>query len=89
MNQQFEIYDIIDESKPGISDEKWIELNRVETALSKLSMGFKSTSRLENIPQTIPKQKVRETPKVGRNEPCSCGSGKKYKSCCLKVINGI
>jgi preprotein translocase subunit SecA len=24
---------------------------------------------------------VRETPKVGRNEPCPCGSGKKYKHC--------
>lgn len=24
---------------------------------------------------------VRETPKVGRNEPCPCGSGKKYKKC--------
>ena len=23
-------------------------------------------------------------PKVGRNEPCPCGSGKKYKRCCLK-----
>ncbi|MBQ9694652.1 MAG: SEC-C domain-containing protein, partial [Kiritimatiellae bacterium] len=22
------------------------------------------------------------TPKVGRNEPCPCGSGKKYKNCC-------
>jgi SEC-C motif-containing protein len=27
-------------------------------------------------------QFVRETPKVGRNEPCPCGSGKKYKKCC-------
>jgi len=26
---------------------------------------------------------VRETPKVGRNEPCPCGSGRKYKQCCL------
>lgn len=25
---------------------------------------------------------VRESPKVGRNEPCPCGSGKKYKKCC-------
>jgi preprotein translocase subunit SecA len=24
----------------------------------------------------------REEPKVGRNDPCSCGSGKKYKKCC-------
>ncbi len=24
----------------------------------------------------------RETPKTGRNDPCPCGSGKKYKKCC-------
>ncbi len=24
----------------------------------------------------------RESPKVGRNDPCPCGSGKKYKKCC-------
>ena len=26
---------------------------------------------------------TRSTPKVGRNDPCPCGSGKKYKKCCL------
>jgi tetratricopeptide (TPR) repeat protein len=26
---------------------------------------------------------VRSEPKVGRNDPCPCGSGKKYKKCCL------
>jgi len=25
----------------------------------------------------------REKPKIGRNEPCHCGSGKKYKKCCI------
>jgi SEC-C motif domain protein len=25
---------------------------------------------------------VREGPKIGRNDPCTCGSGKKYKKCC-------
>ena len=25
----------------------------------------------------------REEPKIGRNEPCHCGSGKKYKKCCI------
>ncbi len=29
-----------------------------------------------------PKTVIRENPKVGRNEPCSCGSGKKFKKCC-------
>jgi uncharacterized protein len=26
---------------------------------------------------------VRDQPKVGRNDPCPCGSGKKFKKCCL------
>jgi hypothetical protein len=26
---------------------------------------------------------VRQAPKVGRNDPCPCGSGAKYKKCCL------
>ncbi|MCQ2593867.1 MAG: preprotein translocase subunit SecA [Treponemataceae bacterium] len=34
------------------------------------------SSRPENA------QYVRTTPKVGRNDPCPCGSGKKYKQCC-------
>ena len=27
----------------------------------------------------------REEPKVGRNDPCPCGSGRKFKKCCGKV----
>jgi len=26
--------------------------------------------------------------KTGRNDPCPCGSGKKYKKCCLNKKNG-
>lgn len=26
---------------------------------------------------------IRENPKIGRNDPCPCGSGRKYKRCCL------
>ncbi len=29
-----------------------------------------------------PRQIKRDEPKVGRNDPCSCGSGKKFKKCC-------
>ncbi len=33
--------------------------------------------------QTVKKIQL-DTPKVGRNDPCPCGSGKKYKKCCGK-----
>jgi uncharacterized protein YecA (UPF0149 family) len=28
-------------------------------------------------------QPRRVEPKIGRNDPCPCGSGKKYKKCCI------
>jgi len=39
----------------------------------------------ESQPTVKPKPVVIEA-KVGRNEPCPCGSGKKYKKCCGRVI---
>ena len=32
--------------------------------------------------QTVKKQPVKKAQKIGRNDPCPCGSGKKYKKCC-------
>ncbi len=37
---------------------------------------------LEQCPEDPPEPVRRATPKIGRNEPCPCGSGKKYKKCC-------
>ena len=41
---------------------------------------------VDNIeaPTDEPKQPVVKETKVGRNDPCPCGSGKKYKNCCGK-----
>lgn len=43
--------------------------------------GFLVDSRYE--PFVLPETYVRPEPKIGRNDPCPCGSGKKYKKCCL------
>jgi len=32
----------------------------------------------------VRKPVVREEPKIGRNDPCPCGSGRKYKRCCAQ-----
>jgi len=41
------------------------------------SAALESEPEVPAVPQTF----TREQPKVGRNEPCPCGSGKKYKQC--------
>ena len=43
------------------------------------SSQYLSAAPLWKTQETI----VRSEPKVGRNDPCPCGSGKKYKKCCL------
>ena len=62
------------------------DLRRSETAkitkaaLASINSVDGGQSAIENpeVNRTV----VRETPKVGRNDPCPCGSGKKYKNCC-------
>ena len=64
------------------------DLRRTETAkITKAALasinsvdGGQSTIENPDVNRTV----VRETPKVGRNDPCPCGSGKKYKNCCGK-----
>ena len=43
-----------------------------------------SAPQTNSASDTKPKPIVNNGPKVGRNDPCPCGSGKKYKNCCGK-----
>lgn len=27
--------------------------------------------------------------RIGRNDPCLCGSGRKYKHCCLRTVDAV
>ena len=52
-------------------------LEEIEADLLRVQQKAKSWSEFDrNVP-------ARTGPKIGRNEPCPCGSGKKYKKCCL------
>ena len=50
------------------------EVKRVKVA--------KETGTSGTADKTVKQQPVRNTKKVGPNDPCPCGSGKKYKQCC-------
>jgi preprotein translocase subunit SecA len=46
----------------------------------------KASDMVSEAAEAVSKAKpVRAGPKVGRNDPCPCGSGKKYKQCCGKL----
>ena len=45
----------------------------------------KQRASVDRIPD-IPEPKPEKRKKIGRNEPCPCGSGKKYKKCCGRAV---
>ena len=51
------------------------DTDKEPTMLQKLFLGMEDNEETSTF--------IRETPKVGRNDPCPCGSGKKYKKCCM------
>lgn len=52
----------------------------LETVHLDKATGLPQTGPSDSKPQPV----VNQGPKVGRNDPCPCGSGKKYKNCCGK-----
>ncbi|MBQ7411533.1 MAG: SEC-C domain-containing protein [Clostridia bacterium] len=56
------------------------QVKKREQVVRVVGEGFASGSNGQKK-QAQPKQPVR-VEKVGRNDPCPCGSGKKYKKCC-------
>lgn len=42
--------------------------------------------KIDNLFGTTEKRSVMSSDKVGRNDPCPYGSGKKYKKCCGSVV---
>ncbi|MFI5212326.1 MAG: SEC-C metal-binding domain-containing protein, partial [Ignavibacteria bacterium] len=46
-----------------------------------MKMTPEQSDNLQNQPGDTKKMPIKVGPKVGRNDPCPCGSGKKYKNC--------
>jgi len=79
----------------GCPKNRFLQTPDGETGLNYLCAGYKrffthclpfvaevaNLWRRQTLEQQIPQARV--APKTGRNDPCPCGSGKKYKNCCI------
>ena len=74
-------YDVV---KILMNIRKQGEIRREEAAkiTGSALAAINSVDKGEKIDKKIVTTVVNEGPKVGRNDPCPCGSGKKYKNCC-------
>ena len=64
-------------------------LNKIKseliTILLNITLIDEKNKDIENEPKKNQKYKEVASKKIGRNEPCLCGSGKKYKHCCGRL----
>lgn len=63
-------------------DRRAEELRRQQEALRRLRYQHQGSEDNGGQQAQAARTFKRDKPKVGRNEPCPCGSGKKYKQCC-------
>ena len=62
---------------------QWEWTSAVGDGRSTYEQGIADPSRPMRVTKTSPDR--RPAAKIGRNDPCPCGSGQKYKRCCLRL----
>jgi preprotein translocase subunit SecA len=86
-NEGFEMFDKMFDSINQSVRERFFKVRIVKRDVPTKQENIKTTqpqtSQKDNRPGKVSKQKtIKKSTKVGRNDPCPCGSGKKYKKCC-------
>lgn len=75
---KFEAFDMFETMIADIKEEVTRLIYRVNIVRNTEAVKNVKENRYENENKSV----VRKDKKVGRNDPCPCGSGKKYKQCC-------
>jgi hypothetical protein len=102
MGERFPEYDQWLATEKAEKEEHWRRIKELEGnpqglllfALEKLT-GKKAPEMPKVKPPVLPAprlalfRKPQTKQKVGRNDPCPCGSGKKFKNCCMKKQSGF
>lgn len=64
----------------GKNEKVKLDLSKLDDVFDTDTNNFDASDDHEDLVQLEP---VRTEPKTGRNDPCPCGSGKKFKKCCM------
>ena len=78
-------FDMFEELNLNIQIETVRALMHVRVVQKPIEIKEEERQMFTNKDDSVAKEPIKNSePKVGRNDPCPCGSGKKYKNCCGK-----
>jgi preprotein translocase subunit SecA len=69
------------EARPERTDMSKMQVNKAEIDAAGQDYAANENDYYQPTDTTVKQEPVRVAPKVGRNDPCPCGSGKKFKNC--------
>jgi preprotein translocase subunit SecA len=84
-------FDMFQEMERGLKEDYVTYIYRIENVKvrEEIEVEQLSYSGGEEEPNQRPKSPRKTEQKVGRNDPCPCGSGKKYKKCHGRADGGV
>jgi preprotein translocase subunit SecA len=75
----------IEQLDEGFVGSTWSEAEAVHEEASVSDIAAQQEAAIEGTESDRKPEPIRHKgPRVGRNDPCPCGSGKKFKQCCMK-----
>ncbi|MEN2994734.1 MAG: preprotein translocase subunit SecA [Thermodesulfovibrio sp.] len=81
-----EAFELFEEMSRNIVSEILTRLFKIQVKEeSEIKVASKSNYQISRRDGDSPKEPIKKPHKIGRNDPCPCGSGKKYKKCCGKT----
>jgi preprotein translocase subunit SecA len=75
---------VFDASKQRLVHDEKVQFQDIPQDAGDAGAADEAASYAGQLPEGRVETYHRDAPKVGRNDPCPCGSGKKYKKCCGK-----
>ncbi len=83
-NEGYDMFNAMNESIKEVVAKQILNVRLRKNEEAKRERVAKETGASGADDGSVKKEPIRKKEKIGRNDPCPCGSGKKYKKCCGK-----
>ena len=81
-NEGYDMFNAMNESIKEVVAKQILNVRLRKNEEAKRERVAQETGASGADNQSVKKEPIRKKEKIGRNDPCPCGSGKKYKKCC-------
>ena len=83
MEENDKIADLINPEPMLIRPDDMRDIYDIQSIAREVEIDWNKTRKIDRRGTVATVRNSKTDPKIQRNDPCSCGSGKKYKKCCM------